>query len=347
MEKLVLLALLRFALFPLSTIPASQQPESKPPELIASPQGLPKATVSSNSDDGDSLLVPDGTPIPVMLGKGFSSGNAKVGDPINIAVAYEVREGGLVVVPRRTSITGKIVFVSRPHRGARDGQVKVIYDAFTLPTGETATVRGVRKLPSKGAKAAQKSGDAIAVASMAYFTGTISLLTLLTKGNDQVVLDGSIEVVYLNGPVRISRKAMMALQPTLASDHAYVYVSESLRYMRNPRKDIYAPKLFCGQRLVSDHPSPPLRLELSPGNYWFSTDEKIEGSIRIDLLPSREYFIGIKRHRLVANEIKPKKNRVYPHYLVDEDLTKLTPEEYRSLTAEPATKGNDSRTQND
>ena len=179
---------------------------------------------------------------------------------------------------------------------------------------------------------------------MLFFTAGVPLLALLAKGNDQVVPEGSIEVIYLNGPLRISRKAMMALQPTLASDRAYVYLSESVRYFRNPRKDMYSPKLFCGQRLVSD--SHPLRLELRPGNYWFSTEEKKEGSIRVELLPRHEYFIGIHRHRLVLNEIKPKKKRVYPHQLVDEDLTKLTSEEYRSLTAEPAIKGNESRTQN-
>jgi hypothetical protein len=349
LKVLMMLALLRFALFPLRAVSAPQQPDAKPHELPAPLQGLPAATVSSNPGDGDSLLLPDGTAIPLMLEKGFSSENAKVGDVIHFAVAFEVQEGGLVVIPRRTSIGGKVVFVSRPARGARDGQVRVIYEAMTLPTGETATVRGVRKPASKGGKVAQKSADAVAGAAELFVTAGIPLLALpFLKGDERVVPEGSIEVVYLNGPVRVSRKAVTALQPSLASGDAFVYVAESFRIMRNPLKDIPVPKLFCGQRLVSNSTrwSRSFRLVLHPGNYWFSTDEKKEGSIRVDLLPDREYFIAVHRHRLVAHEIKPKKKRVYPQQLAGEDLTRLTPEEYRLLTAEPAPKERVSDSQN-
>ena len=57
----------------------------------ASPQGMPVATVGAPPDEADSLVVPDGTPIPIKAVNGFSSADAKVGEVIQFAVAFEYR----------------------------------------------------------------------------------------------------------------------------------------------------------------------------------------------------------------------------------------------------------------
>ena len=149
----------------------------------------------------------------------------------------------------------------------------------------------------------------------------------------------------------------MALQPTSVSGYANVYVTESLR---GRRRDLSFPKLFCGERIVSDssslHLSPGfywsqmhLRLQLNPGSYWFSIDDQKDRPVRIDVLASREYAVGRNRHGLFAKELPARMGGYYhlnsPWVIVDEDLTTLPPEEYRSLTAEPAIKGKESATQ--
>jgi hypothetical protein len=296
------------------------------------------ATVRALPDEVDSLVLPDGTPLRIKVAKGFSSENVRVGDVIDFAVAFEVRVGGVVVIPQRIVLAAKVVSVSRPRRGARDGQVKIAYGALALPTGETATVRPILKPTNKSAKAAKGAADATAAAATVFITAGVPLLALpFLKGDEQVVPDGTITVVYLNGPVSISRKAAMALQPSPASGYAYVYISEAVR---GRRKDLSLPQLYCGQRLLNDGYG-ELQLELPPGTYWFSTDSQKEGPARIDVLASHEYAIWRNRHGLLAKELQPKKGPVYPHRFVDEDLTKLTPEEYRSLIAEPAVKGNE------
>jgi hypothetical protein len=83
------------------------------------------ATVSAHPDDVDSLGLPDGTPLRIKVAKGFSSENARAGDAIDFAVAFEVCAGGVVAIPQRTALAGKVVSVSRSRRGARDGYVKV------------------------------------------------------------------------------------------------------------------------------------------------------------------------------------------------------------------------------
>src|SRR5215469_521571 len=103
MEHQLKLALHLFVLLALSIAPALAQEISKP-----------AATPIPN--DADSLVLPDGTPIRFRAVSAFSSTNAKVGDVVNFEVAFEIRVNGVVVIPRRTSLAGKIVSVSRPRR---------------------------------------------------------------------------------------------------------------------------------------------------------------------------------------------------------------------------------------
>ncbi len=336
MERRTILTFLSLCLLTLPKVPASRPLESTFPKRIASRQDVREATASAHADEVDSLMVPDGTPLRIEVLKGFSSEKAKEGDVIDFAVAFEVRAGGVVVVPQRTSLVGKVVSVSRPHRRAKDGQVKVAYEALTLPTGETVTVRPISNPPRKGAVAAKKAAEATAIGATLLFTEGLPLLTLLDKGNEEVVPEGTLAVVYLNGPLHISRKAVMAHQPDPASGYAYIYVGEGVIVRR---MDLSLPKLFCGETPMDDA-SRGLQLELPPGTYWFSTDDQNDRPARVDVLRSHEYFIGRNRHGLLAKEFQAKKGRVYFHRSAHKDLTMLTPEEHRALTAEPTKKKN-------
>jgi hypothetical protein len=350
-----MMILLKFGFFSFFTVPALALIEATLLQEIASPQGLQGPTASSSSDDSDSLVLPDATPILIRVVKGFSSENAKVGDVVNFAVAFDVREGGLVMIPQRTGFTGKVVFVDRPHRGARNGRVNVAFDALTLPTGETATVRSIKKPANKAAKVEEGATTAVGTAAELFITAGVPLFVLFKRGDEEVIPEGTLERVYLNGPLRLSRKGVMALQPTPASGYANVFVSlQSL-----------PASVFCGERDV--RPSLPghlptgfywsmmrLRLQLRPGSYWFSTDYQKDRPVRIEVLAGHEYSVGRKNKELVAKELPPRSDRYYqkpgrdnPWVIVDEDLTNLTPEEYSSLTAEPAARRSESGTQHE
>ena len=335
MEQRTTFKLFLFCLLIQPTVPASRPIEPTGPEFAVVPLGIMQATVDAHPDDGEPFVVPDGTSLRIKVAKGFSSENSQVGDVIDLAVAFEVRVGGVVVIPQRTTLAAKVVSVNRPHRGGKDGQVKVAYEAFTLPTGETATVRPILKPPNRGAKAAKGAADATGTAVGLFFTAGVPLLTLLSKGDGQVVPEGTIAVVYLNGPLSVSRKAAAALQPDPALGYAYVHVSENVRV----RTSDSLPKLFCGERLMKDSLG-ELQLELPPGTYWFKTDNQRDRPARIDVLASHEYYVGRNRHGLLAKELQGKTAPAYrAHPLVDDDLTKLSPEEYRSLTVELDAKG--------
>jgi hypothetical protein len=201
-------------------------------------------------------------------------------------------------------------------------------------------VRPVLKAPNKGAKAAEKAASTTGEAAGVFLTAGITLFALpFIKGDEQVIPEGTLEVVYLNGPLSVSRKAAMALQPSPGSGYAYIYIGQDSRFRT---RDHRPSKLSCGERLLNDSSYGELRLELPPGTYWFSTENQKDRPAQIDVLASHEYAIWRNRQGLFAKELQSKKSRVYyTGRFVDVDLTKLTPEEYRSLTAEPAIKGND------
>ncbi len=130
-----------------------------PPTAAATPthQDTPEATVSTQTNGADSLVVPDGTPLRIKAVNGFSSARAKVGDLIDFTVAFAVRADGIIVIPQRAALAARVVSVSRPRRAARGGQVKVIYEGLRLTTGEAASVRAALKPPHDN-KAQRHSG---------------------------------------------------------------------------------------------------------------------------------------------------------------------------------------------
>jgi hypothetical protein len=333
MERRIILPFLAFTLFLPSALAETQANQPARSALTASPQGIPEATGGAHPGEDDTLVVPDGTPLRISVVNGFSSESARVGDTIDFSVMFEVRADGVVVIPQRTTFTGKVMSVDRPRRGDRGGNVKIAFEKLSLPTGEITTVRSVSKPPNRGKQVAEASAMAPGLAATLFITAGIPLLALpFEKGEEQVVQPGTIEVVYLNGPLSVSRKAAMAVQPDPASGFAEVYVSPAIAVRRGRE----TPTVFCGNTPLSIYYGAPLRLEMHPGSYWFSTNNRKERPIKITVLASHEYLVGRDRHGLHARERQYKSGLIYASRFVDEDLTGLTPEEYRSLTAEPA-----------
>ncbi|MGO9403482.1 MAG: hypothetical protein ACLPVW_08435 [Terriglobales bacterium] len=182
---------------------------------------------------------------------------------------------------------------------------------------------------NKAKDTAEGTAEAAGVAVGLFLMLGVPLVALLTKGDEQVVPAGTIEVVYLNGPLRVNRKSAVELQPAPSSGYAYVYVGPQIS-VRN---------VFCGQTLLNDSRE-ALQLELNPATYWFSTGDRKGQPARIEVAANREYYIGKNRRGLFAKEFQGTKGPSYRGLgVVNKDLTKLTPEEYRSLTAEPVSSG--------
>lgn len=312
---------------------ATQPLQSTQTELTAAPQSAPEATAGTDANDADSLLVPDGTPLLIKAVHEYSSSDAKVGDVIDFVVVFTVRMDGITVIPKGTALTARVVSVSRPHRGSIGGQVKLAFEGSSLPTGEAASMRSGQ---DKAKDAAIAAATVPVVAASLFFTAGEPFLTLaFKKGDDQFVPAGATQVITLNRPLRVSRKAAMQLQAAASS--AYVYIDPRLRDRM----------LSCGQTsLVIYGSNEFMELKLNAGTYWFSTERKKDQSARIDVVGGREYYVTQDRHGLSVRESQPNKHFLVNGLVLDEwDLTKPTPEESRSLSAQPVVKENHSSTQ--
>lgn len=333
MEQRLTLPFLTLILLAPCAPAVARHSQSTQTELTAAPQGAPEATASTHAYDADFLLVPDGTPLLIKVLNEYSSTDAKVGDVIDFVVVFTVRVDGITVIPKGTAITAKVVSVSRARRGARGGHVRVVFEKSSLPTGEVASMRSPQQTAKDAAKVA---AVAPVVAGSLFITAGVPLLALpFEKGDDQFVPAGATQVVSLNGPLRVSRKAAMQLQPTPGS--AYVYIDPRLRDRM----------LWCGQTsLVIYGSNEFLELKLNPGTYWFSTERQKDQSARIDVVGGREYYVTQDRHGLSVRESQPSNHFLVNGLVLDEwDLTKPTPEESRSLAAQPVVKEKHSSTQ--
>ena len=331
---------LGFTLFMLPARAAQGIPEPAPSQKAPAAQDVAVRTSGASPDPADSLVLADGTPVYLRVQTGFSSEKAKTGDVIHFEVAFDVQASDVVVIPRNTSVTGRIVSVKAPGRFAKDGVVALAFDSFSLPSGETATVRPVKKAPSKAAKVGQAAAGVPGEAGATFITAGIALFALpFVKGNEQVVTGGTVEAVFLNGPLRLSRRALTSVQPA----HGYVDI-----FAWGRRKDHSPPKFFCGEKILADH-NGVFQFELNPGTYWFSTERIEEQPVRVEVLPGHEYIVERAKRALIAREFHPGKGLTYFQNAASilmslrnattKDLTKITPEEYRALTAGPERKG--------
>ena len=101
----------------------------------------------ASDPDGDIVHVrplrPDelqeGTSIQVHLLDRLSTSDSEKGEPFRSSVAYDVLQGGQVLIPAGSEIDGHVVDVSRGHTGGH-GTMRLQPEAVTLPNGTHFTI---------------------------------------------------------------------------------------------------------------------------------------------------------------------------------------------------------------
>jgi len=81
----------------------------------------------------------EGTSIQVHLLDRLSTSETEKGEPFRSSVAYDVMQGGQVLIPAGSEIDGHVVDVSRGHTGGH-GTMRLVPEAVTLPNGTHFTI---------------------------------------------------------------------------------------------------------------------------------------------------------------------------------------------------------------
>lgn len=337
MKRHVMFAVLFLALAIPAAAAARPIPQSPQPASTSTPQATPEAAMSTHPNNADSIVVPDGTPFRIKLAEGYSSATASVGDTIKYAVVDSVWEDGIAVIPQGMAITGKVVAVSRPRRG-HNGEVKIALGKFSLPTGEAATMRAILRPRTAGEKTKEgmeAAGDITAITFMFPMVIAAAPVTLFMKGDELVVPAGGITVMYLNGPLRVSREAAAKQEPAPDSGLAHIFY-------RDDRIGIGRTlSLFCGQKSLGPaYGNEVHRINLKPGTYRFSMEKGNEKAVKMEVLENREYYLKREHRGLIVKDFQENQASLYnrKYRFVDQDLSKLPENELKLLSAEPITK---------
>ena len=115
----------------------------------SSPQTAPELTQRTYASDPDGDIVhvrplrpgvlPEGTSIQVHLLERLSTAMTEKGEPFRSTVAYDVLQGGQVLIPAGSEIDGRVVEVSTGHAGGH-GTMRLQPEAVTLPNGTHFTI---------------------------------------------------------------------------------------------------------------------------------------------------------------------------------------------------------------
>lgn len=91
---------------------------------------------------GDTITIPAGTKVPLILKQGISTGNARPGDPVYAMTNFPVIVGDRVVIPQGAFVQGVIDEVKRAGRVKGRAELLVHFRTVVLPSGYTVPLGG-------------------------------------------------------------------------------------------------------------------------------------------------------------------------------------------------------------
>lgn len=107
------------------------------PQSDAPPPAAPPAPASRPAKTGQSILVPTGTRIGVILESGISTATAKPGDSVYFRTSFPITINNKVVIPVGTYLRGEVTDSKRPGRVKGRGELRVHLNTMVFPNGYT------------------------------------------------------------------------------------------------------------------------------------------------------------------------------------------------------------------
>src|SRR6266852_4024459 len=127
-----------------------QQGPAPPPQTQASqPQthdsSSPQATSPDPSQKAspETLVVPAGTRLPLVLHNAVTTRNARPGDPVFLETVFPVSIKGRILIPAGTYVQGEIQEAKRPGKVKGVGEIRMRLNSMILPNGYTVDFNAV------------------------------------------------------------------------------------------------------------------------------------------------------------------------------------------------------------
>jgi hypothetical protein len=112
---------------------APEGPQSEAPPPATTPVTATPRPVAN----GQTILIPSGTHVGVILESGISTATAKVGDSVYFRTSFPITINNKVVVPVGSYLRGEVQDAKRPGRVKGKGQLRIRLDTMVFPNGYT------------------------------------------------------------------------------------------------------------------------------------------------------------------------------------------------------------------
>ena len=121
-----------------------QQGPATPPQTQAtSPQSQVHSPDPSSKAPAETLVVPVGTRLPLVLHNAVTTRNAHAGDPVFLETVFPVSIKGRILIPAGTYVQGEIQEAKRPGKVKGVGEIRMRLNSMILPNGYTVDFNAV------------------------------------------------------------------------------------------------------------------------------------------------------------------------------------------------------------
>lgn len=97
----------------------------------------PAAAAPAAADAANTIVVPAGTKLPLVLHNAVSTRNAHPGDPVYLETTFPIVQDNKILVPAGSYVQGEITEAVRPGRVKGTGEMRVRLTTMILPNGYT------------------------------------------------------------------------------------------------------------------------------------------------------------------------------------------------------------------
>ena len=122
---------------------AQQSAEISPAQTPTAPALVERKGLLEREDPSpDSITIPEGTRVPLVLINSISTKHAAPGDRIYLESVYPVVVDGRIVVPPGTYVSGSVTSAKRPGRIKGRGELFLLFEQMILPNGVIRDLTG-------------------------------------------------------------------------------------------------------------------------------------------------------------------------------------------------------------
>jgi len=111
---------------------APDGPQSEAPTPVT-----PQAPATHQPSTGQTILVPTGTRLGVVLENGISTATAKPGDSVYFRTSFPITINNKVVIPVGSYLRGEVTESKRPGRVKGKGELRIRLNTLVFPNGYT------------------------------------------------------------------------------------------------------------------------------------------------------------------------------------------------------------------